>query len=235
MTEEKKPSPRHTGRRSTRARRTAEKRRIFLDALAKGRSVGGAAAAAGVSRRTPYKWRKSAKFAKDWDEHEDMGTDLIEDAATRRAVDGVKRPVFQQGRKVGEVTEYSDHMTAILLKARRPEKYREKAGDVNVGVKVVTERKETKPWAEMDSMEKHKLIASVNVSLGEIGRSLEGYGLKRAARLLAAMNDALHRDGQEIDRPVEEEAPGRMLALPAPVQPEREIEINPQGDDEVWI
>lgn len=118
---------RRTVRMSTRAReRTASKRSRFLKALADGASQSAAAAAAGVSRRTPYKWRDTdAAFAEDWDEAEATGTDRIEDAAMRRAVDGVKRPVFQQGKCVGHVTEYSDHLTAILLKGRRPEKFRE--------------------------------------------------------------------------------------------------------------
>ena len=89
---------RHAGRRSMRARKTAEMKGIFLEALAKGKSVGGAAADAGVSRRTPYKWRASAKFAEAWDEHENLGTDRLEDVATERAVKGHKRAVFQQGK-----------------------------------------------------------------------------------------------------------------------------------------
>src|SRR5258708_5466962 len=98
------------GRRSTRAReRTADKRRLFLKELAEGGSWSAAAAAAGVSRRTPYKWRDAdPAFTAEVDEAEETGTDLLEDAAMHRAVRGVKRPVYQRGKLVGHVTEYSD-------------------------------------------------------------------------------------------------------------------------------
>ena len=44
-----------------------------------------------------------------------------EDEAYRRAVEGVRRPVFHGGVKVGEITEYSDRLLIQLLRRRRPE------------------------------------------------------------------------------------------------------------------
>ena len=41
------------------------------------------------------------------------------DEAHRRAVEGVKRPVFRGGKKVGEITEYSDFLLGKLLRRRR--------------------------------------------------------------------------------------------------------------------
>ncbi|MBX9745474.1 MAG: hypothetical protein K2X34_01135 [Hyphomonadaceae bacterium] len=86
-----------------------------------------AAAQARISRQALYTWRRTdPKFAHDWDEAIEAGTDLLERAALKRAVEGVKKPVFQGGEKVGEVTEYSDTLLIFLLKARRPAKYRER-------------------------------------------------------------------------------------------------------------
>jgi hypothetical protein len=41
----------------------------------------------------------------------------------RRAVEGVKRPVYRRGVLVGEITEYSDKLLMFLLKRRRPQVY----------------------------------------------------------------------------------------------------------------
>ena len=51
----------------------------------------------------------------------------LEDEARRRALQGVEKPVFREGRQVGTVTEYSDTLLIFLLKARRPEKFRDRA------------------------------------------------------------------------------------------------------------
>ena len=55
-----------------------------------------------------------------------MGTDALEDEALRRAFHGSERPVFQGKELVGYVRDYSDTLLIFMLKARRPEKYRER-------------------------------------------------------------------------------------------------------------
>lgn len=57
----------------------------------------------------------------------------MEAEAYRRGVKGVQRPVYQGGALAGYVTEYSDLLIQLLLKANRPDKYREK-NDVQVAV-----------------------------------------------------------------------------------------------------
>lgn len=100
----------------------------FLEALASGLSVTGAAEKAGVHRRTPYGWREADEdFAQAWQVALDAGTDRLEDEAWRRAVVGTERPVFQMGKEVGTTHEYSDLLLIFLLKGRRPEKYRDNA------------------------------------------------------------------------------------------------------------
>ena len=47
--------------------------------------------------------------------------------AHRRAFQGTTKPVFFQGGECGEIREYSDGLAQFLLKAHRPEKYRERS------------------------------------------------------------------------------------------------------------
>ena len=57
----------------------------------------------------------------------------LEEEAHRRAVIGVRRPIYYRGEKVDEVAEYSDQLLITLLKANLPEKYRERI-DLSVDV-----------------------------------------------------------------------------------------------------
>jgi len=54
-----------------------------------------------------------------------MGIDSWEDEAARRAFEGFERPIFQQGLHVGSERQFSDTLATLLLKAAKPEKYRE--------------------------------------------------------------------------------------------------------------
>lgn len=114
---------------------TLKKKEKFLKALAEGHSISAAAKEAKIERRTVYNWRESdADFAADWDAAIEAGTDALEDEARRRAHDGTLKPVFYQGEEVGAVREYSDTLLIVLLKARRPQKYKERF-DVNLSEK----------------------------------------------------------------------------------------------------
>ena len=66
-----------------------------------------------------------------------MKTPLLEDECLRRARDGVKVPRFHNGKISGYVRRSSDALLIFLLKARRPEKYRDriKATQIWVGLK----------------------------------------------------------------------------------------------------
>jgi hypothetical protein len=100
--------------------RTYKRRKAFLDQLAVGSSVSFAAHAAGGSTSNFKRWRESdPEFAKDWDDAIEEGTDFIEDAATDRAL------------------KKSDALMAMILKARRPDKYDRASGksvEVNINV-----------------------------------------------------------------------------------------------------
>jgi hypothetical protein len=80
----------------------------FLAAL-KGATVGRAAHAAGVGRRTAYDRReRDPEFAEQWDAAIEEGIEELEAEAARRAMEG------------------SDTLIMFLLKARRPKVYSER-------------------------------------------------------------------------------------------------------------
>jgi hypothetical protein len=100
----------------------------FLGLLAKGWSATRAARATGFSRQRFYELRaRDDAFRDDWAAAVDQGTDRLEDEAYRRAVEGVREPIFSRGEVVGERRMYSDRLIEFLLKARRPAVYREQS------------------------------------------------------------------------------------------------------------
>jgi hypothetical protein len=110
------------------ARRAA---RDFLRLLSEGYSVTKAAAACGVPRTAFYHLRDLwPEFAEAWRTANEAAVDLMEDAAIKRAVFGVERKVYYQGEEIGSYREYSDGLLVTLLKAKAPERYRERY-DIN--------------------------------------------------------------------------------------------------------
>lgn len=103
-------------------------RETFLAALSETGNVTMAASAAGLSRQSLYRHRKTDQaFAEAWAEAERIGVEAMEDEAKRRAFAGYEEPVYQGGRRVGEIRRYSDTLATLLLKAHAPEKYRERS------------------------------------------------------------------------------------------------------------
>ena len=85
----------------------------------------------GVGRTTVYRWKEDDNdFLIGWHQAEIEATERLETAARRRAVDGVTTitPILHRGKVVYQVeeTKYSDTLLIFLLKARAPEKYRER-------------------------------------------------------------------------------------------------------------
>lgn len=107
---------------------TQGKREPFLKALATLGNYKGAAEAAGIDRKTVYRWRKDdPTFEQECVDALDEATDGLEAEARRRAVEGVDEPLTFQGAIFGQVRRYSDQLLTLLLKANRPEKFREKS------------------------------------------------------------------------------------------------------------
>lgn len=79
-------------------------------------------------------------FAAAWVEAEEAFVQALETEAKRRAYLGTKRGVYYRGRKVADEKVFSDVLLMFLLKARKPEKYREHfeakfSGDIQVVVR----------------------------------------------------------------------------------------------------
>ena len=99
----------------------------FIAHLANGGTVSKACELAVVGRATAYRHRQSDEdFALAWADAEQESTERLEEEAFRRAFKGVRKPVHYQGLVVDFVEEYSDTMLIFLLKARKPDKYRER-------------------------------------------------------------------------------------------------------------
>lgn len=99
----------------------------YLSILAQTGIVGQAAKSSGFDRSTVFRWRQNdPEFAKDFDAAIEDAADTIEAEAMRRAVQGFDEPVWFKGEKVGTTRKHSDYLLGLLLKANKPEKYRER-------------------------------------------------------------------------------------------------------------
>lgn len=108
-----------------------------------------AAAKAKASRDAAYSRRstqdkdgaalvEAQAFARAWDSALEVATDALEAEARRRAIQGVSEPVgWYQGKPGGKVRRYSDTLLIFLLKAHRPEKFRETISQQHSGEIVV--------------------------------------------------------------------------------------------------
>ena len=82
----------------------------FLDKLKNCGNVRLSCSAAGVPRRTVYNWRaKWVTFADEWDDALEDACDILEAEAWKRAIE-----------------EQSDRLLMFLLKAHRPDKFKER-------------------------------------------------------------------------------------------------------------
>jgi hypothetical protein len=106
----------------------------FLKSLASSGNVSLAAHTSKISRSSLYHWRERDKgFASAWLEAIEVATDALESEARRRAIEGVETTIIHGGRMVRDddgnpltIRRYSDTLLALLLRAHRPEKYRDK-------------------------------------------------------------------------------------------------------------
>src|SRR5690242_20573713 len=95
---------------------TPDARERFCSVLADGGSVTAGAGAIGVSRAALYLARANdPEFAAAWDEAVERGTDVLEDEAVKRARNS------------------SDTLMIFLLKARRPDKFKDRTAHEHSG------------------------------------------------------------------------------------------------------
>lgn len=99
----------------------------FIAELAARGNVVDACKKAKVVRSVAYATRTSdAAFAEAWKEAVEIAVEAMEAEARRRAVDGTLKPIYQGGKLMCKVREYSDTLLIFLLKAHKPERYRER-------------------------------------------------------------------------------------------------------------
>ena len=129
------PLPRHlepdprlsAGPAITREARRGRARETFLKAYAQCGNLTTAAKAARVERRTIYEWQEhEPEFALAMRQADLQATEILEKEAWRRAREGHAEPVFQHGKQVGTIQRFSDQLLMFLLRARAPERYRDR-------------------------------------------------------------------------------------------------------------
>lgn len=85
-----------------------------------------ACSAAGVGRATAYEHKAAdPEFAAAWEDAIEEAVEALETEARRRAIEGVEQPIVSGGEIIATVQRYSDTLTIFLLKAHRPERYRD--------------------------------------------------------------------------------------------------------------
>ena len=145
----------------------AKRQKNFLNVLRDCVNITSACRQIQVSPQTILRRRKSdVKFARDFDQCMDEAIDMMEGEARRRAVDGYKEPVFRNGKQIGEITRYSDSLLMFLMKANRPEKYRDSVrpstyGDLNIEITSYAPKKITAPVKRIRSSLKDQNPISV--------------------------------------------------------------------------
>lgn len=101
---------------------TIERQTAFLEALAAGASVAGAAQQVGMSRQAAYALRarlKGQPFDQAWQVAASCRLDELLDAALDRAVNGIEVPHFHDGRVIHISRRYDERLTVALLRARQ--------------------------------------------------------------------------------------------------------------------
>ena len=110
---------------------------LFLEAIAEGNTITRAAWIARVSMTSVYRRRENKpEFKAAWDKAAEIATELLEQEAQRRGYHGVEEPVFHKGEQCGTVRKYSDSMLLAILKARKPEVYRDDRKHTTVNVSI---------------------------------------------------------------------------------------------------
>ena len=100
---------------------------LYLQAIPRVRTSSGAMRVAGITWRDLARWRTQDEFNEREQAARDVIADKLEHEAYKRAVNGERKPIYQAGTLVGYQVEKSDPLLAMLLKAAKPEKYRERS------------------------------------------------------------------------------------------------------------
>lgn len=149
-----------------------DRKQRWLEAFGQVFTVTTACKLAAVSRATVYRWRREDEdFAVAWADIDAANVEELEVEARRRAVEGVVRPAAIAGERV-DVREYSDQLLMFLLKARRPEVYRER------------------------HVVRHEKVADLNELTPEKLRAMSDEELAALQAQLAQDREAMEREGR---------------------------------------
>ena len=109
----------------------ARAQHAFLESYKQWANISFACEQAGIARRTIYNWLEHDEtFSLAFKQAGEAATERLEKEAWRRATEGTpySRTSYYRGEPVGtdHKIEYSDNLMMLLLRARRPDLYREK-------------------------------------------------------------------------------------------------------------
>ena len=82
-----------------------------------------AAESSGIGRANHYQWLTDPVYRRAFEHAKREAADSLEAEARRRAVEGVRKPIFYKGEICGWETLYSDSLMVTLLKGNDPEKF----------------------------------------------------------------------------------------------------------------
>lgn len=139
---QERPRVRRGPARHATSAQSARAKRAFLDAYAQWANISYACEVADVPRRNVYRWQEiDTDFAAAFHTADAQATERLEREAWRRAIEGspYERTSYWHGEPVGtdRKIEYSDQLLMLLLRARKPDVYRETT-NVNVSQVVKT-------------------------------------------------------------------------------------------------
>lgn len=127
--------PKTIGQLKKDKRTKPKKQADFLAHFSVCASVSKAARKSNNARSNIYQWLKEdAKFKELYEIACQEALGSLEDEAVRRAYEGTLKPVFQGGKRIGSIREYSDTLLIVLLKARAPEKYKDRVHSEQTGL-----------------------------------------------------------------------------------------------------
>lgn len=103
----------------------------FLRVFARTGSISGACRAAGLARRTVYRWRKAdADFRARWENARAGAVERLRDEVMGRALVGTEVPVWHDGRIAGHETVVDPRVLWRLLQVLQPETYGRHAAEL---------------------------------------------------------------------------------------------------------
>ena len=110
----------------TQRERVAIRQQAVLEAYEIYGTVAKACEVAGVARSEHYRWLRYRRYAARFREAEEHATQALETEARRRAMVGTEKPIFYKGHAIAHVRLFSDGLLMFLLKAKRPDIYRDR-------------------------------------------------------------------------------------------------------------